>query len=112
MHGSNQRENIHMQRHPRGKKEDLSFRKKRREVQSRCNRQKHRSNQRHLPNEIYKRRANIFKTDLFKMERRTIKSKNTTTNNNYTIMKKEKTKKIITILIKILRWLYTLISKK
>ena len=39
MHDSNQRENIRMQRHPRGKKEDLSFRNKRREVQSRCNRQ-------------------------------------------------------------------------
>lgn len=46
------------------------------------------------------------------MERRTSKSKNKTINNNYNIMKTEKIKKIITTLIKALKWLYTLISKK
>ena len=46
------------------------------------------------------------------MERRTSKRKNKTTNNNYIIMKTEKIKKIITVLIKALKWLYTLISKK
>lgn len=46
------------------------------------------------------------------MERRASKSKNETINNNYTIMKTEKIKKIITILIKVLKWLYTLLSKK
>lgn len=46
------------------------------------------------------------------MERRTSKRKNKTTNNNYTIMKTEKIKKIITVLIKTLKWLYTLLSKK
>lgn len=46
------------------------------------------------------------------MERRTSKGKNAATSNNYTTMKKEKIKKIITNIIKILRWLYTLVSKK
>lgn len=46
------------------------------------------------------------------MERRTGKSKNKTINNNYIIMKTEKLKKIITTLIKVLKWLSTLISKK
>ena len=46
------------------------------------------------------------------MERRTSKSKNKTINNNHTIMKTGKIKKIIGILIKALKWLYTLISKK
>lgn len=46
------------------------------------------------------------------MERRTSRSKKKTINNNYTIMKTEKIKKALTILIKILKWLYTLISKK
>ena len=46
------------------------------------------------------------------MERRTSKSKSKTINNNYTIMKTEKIKKVLTILIKILKWLSTLLSKK
>lgn len=46
------------------------------------------------------------------MERRTSKSKNKTINNKYTIMKTEKIKKIIKTLIKVLKWLYTLVSKK
>ena len=46
------------------------------------------------------------------MERRTSKSKNKTTNNNYIIMKTEKIKKIIKTIIKALKWLYTLLSKK
>lgn len=46
------------------------------------------------------------------MERRTNQSKNETTNNNYRIMKTEKIKKIVTMLIKILKWLSTLLSKK
>lgn len=46
------------------------------------------------------------------MERRTSKRKNKTTNNNYIIMKTEKLKKIVKTLIKILKWLYTLLSKK
>lgn len=46
------------------------------------------------------------------MEGRTGKSKDETTNNNYNIMKIEKIKKIIKNLIKVLKWLYTLISKK
>lgn len=46
------------------------------------------------------------------MERRTSKRKSKPIDNNYTIMKTEKTKKIIKLLIKILKWLYTLISKK
>lgn len=46
------------------------------------------------------------------MERRTCKSKNETINNNYTIMKTERIKTIIATLIKILKWLSTLISKK
>lgn len=46
------------------------------------------------------------------MERRTDKSKNPATNNKHTTMKTEKIKKILTILIKVLKWLSTLISKK
>ena len=46
------------------------------------------------------------------MERKTSRRKNKTINNNYTIMKTEKIKKIIKILIKALKWLYTLTSKK
>ena len=46
------------------------------------------------------------------MERRTSRSKSKTINNKYTIMKKEKIKKVLTILIKVLKWLYTLLSKK
>lgn len=46
------------------------------------------------------------------MERRTNKSKSKAINNNYTIMKTGKIKKIIRILIEVLKWLYTSISKK
>lgn len=46
------------------------------------------------------------------MERRTSESKSKTINNNYTIMKTEKIKKIIRTLIKMLKWLSTLLSKK
>lgn len=46
------------------------------------------------------------------MERRTGKNKKESINNKYIIMKTEKIKKIITILIKVLKWLYTLISRK
>lgn len=46
------------------------------------------------------------------MERRTSKSKSKAIDNNYTTMKTEKIKKVLTILIKILKWLYTLLSKK
>lgn len=46
------------------------------------------------------------------MERRKSNSKRKTIKNNYTIMKTGKIKKIIETLIKILKWLYTLISKK
>lgn len=46
------------------------------------------------------------------MERRIGKSKNRSINNNYIIMKTEKIKKIIKILIKVLKWLSTLLSKK
>ena len=46
------------------------------------------------------------------MERRTGKSKNSAINNKHTIMKTEKIKKIIRILIKALKWLYTSLQKK
>lgn len=46
------------------------------------------------------------------MERRTNKSESKTIDNNYTIMKTEKIKKVLTILIKVLKWLSTLLSKK
>lgn len=46
------------------------------------------------------------------MERRTSRSKKKTINNKYTIMKTDKIKKVLTILIKALKWLYTLLSKK
>lgn len=46
------------------------------------------------------------------MERRTSKSKSKPINNNYTIMKTEKIKKILKTLIKVMKWLYTLLSKK
>ena len=46
------------------------------------------------------------------MERRTNKSKSKTINNNHTIMKTEKIKKVLTILIKALKWLSTLLTKK
>ena len=46
------------------------------------------------------------------MERRTGRSKRKTINNKYTIMKTDKIKKVLTILIKALKWLYTLLSKK
>ena len=112
MHGYNQRKNVNMQRAKRGKKRNLHSREKRRKLQSRRSREKNRSNQRHLPDEIHKRRADIPKTDIFKMERRTGKSKSKSINNNHTIMKEKETKKIIEILIKILKWLYTSTSKK
>ena len=63
-------------------------------------------------NEVHKRGANTPKTDIFKVERRTSKSKNKTINNIDSIMKKEKIGKIIATLIKILKWLSTLLSKK
>lgn len=46
------------------------------------------------------------------MERKTVKSKSSTINNKHTTMKTEKIKKILTILIKALKWLSTLLSKK
>lgn len=46
------------------------------------------------------------------MERKTSKGKNKSINNNHTLMKTEKIKKIITTLIKVLKWLSTLTSKK
>lgn len=46
------------------------------------------------------------------MERRTNKGKNKPTRNNHTIMKTKKIKKIIMTIIKILKWLSTLLSKK
>lgn len=46
------------------------------------------------------------------MERRTGKSKNPTINNKHITMKTGKIKGILKTLIKILKWLYTLLSKK
>lgn len=46
------------------------------------------------------------------MERRTSKSKSKTINNNFTIMKTEKIRNIIKNLIKVLKWLSTLLQKK
>ena len=46
------------------------------------------------------------------MERRTGKSKDSTINNKHVTMKTEKIKKILTILIKALKWLSTSLSKK
>ena len=46
------------------------------------------------------------------MERRTGKNKSSTINNKHATMKTEKIKKILTILIKVLKWLSTLLSKK
>lgn len=46
------------------------------------------------------------------MERRTSESKNKAINNKHTIMKTERIKKIIKILIRVLKWLSTLLSKK
>ena len=46
------------------------------------------------------------------MEGRIGKIKNETTNNKHTIMKTDKIKNIVMNLIKVLKWLYTLLSKK